>query len=94
MGYYINRTKNGSLPIKDKARALVEYEGATIVLRPSLVEPDKAIICVVDNGDFEAASYCYDKNEFDAFNDPYDYRPKIWLHMDKERTKQLTGCNR
>jgi hypothetical protein len=68
------------LPASGKAQKLIE-DGAKVVnaeFQPNLV-------CVVDNGFFEAAGYCFNENEFEAFNSPSDPRPKIWLvHPDAE----------
>jgi len=75
MGYYINKTSTGKeLPSSGKAQMLIE-DGAEEVL-PMFTEN---LICVVDNGFFEAAAYCYNEQEFKEFNDPSDNRPKRWL---------------
>ena len=75
MGFYINQNSKGQpLPAKGKAHALLQ-DGAIIVapeFQPNLV-------CVVRNPMFDAAGYCYDKDEFNAWTDPEDPRPKIWL---------------
>ena len=55
---------------------------------------DRAVICVVNNGPFEADAFAYDKDEMDAFNDPQDGRPKRWLVMDLNTAKKLTGFSR
>lgn len=71
-----------------------EY-GAEIVNKPtsfSTVPTDKAIVCVVNNSIFEAAAFCYDADEFEAFGRSDDYRPKTWLIMDRQMAKDLTGC--
>lgn len=48
-----------------------------------------AIVCVVDNGPFEAAAYCYSVNEFNAFNRPEDRRPKKWIAIqDVEKVRE------
>jgi hypothetical protein len=52
---------------------------------------DVAVICVVDNGPFEAAAYCFSPEEFRAFSDPTDSRPKTWLLVeDVAKVKALT----
>ena len=77
MGKYINTTsQNGVLPFQGKARKLID-DGATLILdKPSFQDN---LVCVVDNGAFEAAAYCYSEQEFQAFNEPTDYRQKSWL---------------
>ena len=75
MGYYINETSNGNpLPASGKVRALLA-DGAEIVE----AKFQSNLVCVVDNGFFEAAGYCYNEREFKAFNDTSDQRPKTWL---------------
>jgi hypothetical protein len=37
------------------------------------------LICVVNNGAFAAAGYCYNEREFEAFNQPSDDRLKKWF---------------
>jgi len=75
MGYYINENSKGeSLPSRGKARALI-LDGAKVV--NATFQPN--LVCVVENGLFDAAGYCYNEKEFTIFNDPTDYREKIWL---------------
>ena len=86
MGKYINQTSGGNpLPATLKAAELVK-DGATIVFNPKFQEN---LVCVVNNGPFEAAAYCYSQTEFDHFNDPKDYRAKIWLTY--PHAKELAG---
>jgi hypothetical protein len=76
MGLYINELPNGTpLPSKGKARVLLN-EGATYHQVDKFV-PN--LVCVVDNGPFEAAAFCYNINEYLAFTDKRDKRPKTWL---------------
>lgn len=74
MGYYINKNSKGEdLPAHGKVAALME-DGAKSCLpyfKPNL-------ICVVDNGMFEAAGYCYNEDEFEVFARE-DGRDKTWL---------------
>ena len=86
MGYYIEVPQN-----KGKAQQLVELYGAEILpAAPEFWHKDPAIICVVDNGPFEAAGFCYDSQELSFFKDP-DNRPRIWLTMDYKKVCELTG---
>jgi len=87
MGYYIQTGTN-----REKANVICEkYEGEIIKcpLCFSDIPDDKALICVVDNGIFEAAGYCYSESEFHAFNEASDHRQKIWLIMDKKKAESL-----
>ena len=88
MGYYIQVPE-----AKKKAKQLVKLYGGESVIRPetfSKIPEGKALICVIDNGLFEAAAFCYDQREFEVFSHP-DGRPKSWILMDLEKTKELTG---
>ena len=88
MGYYIQTPS-----AKSKARYLMDHEGA-VAMPPGMGwndRPDgKSIVCVVDNGAFEAAGYAFDKAEFEAFDRP-DGRPRAWLLMDTHRVRELSG---
>ena len=76
MGKYINQDSKGNpLPHHGKTRALIE-DSATVIKNPSW---QKDLVCVVDNGLFEAAAHCFDEREFMNFNDPMDHRRKTWL---------------
>jgi hypothetical protein len=95
MGYYINQTTKQHLGPLNKADALVDDEEAIeLPFAPDEFPTDRAIICVVNNGSFEAAGFAYDKREMDSFNDPDDWRPKRWLVMDLETAKKLSGYSR
>jgi len=87
MGYYIDG------PAKGKAVFIKGKYGADIISTPAVfnVPAGKALICVVDNGPFEAAAYCFNVREFKAFSDHADPRPKKWLLMDRSKAEELTG---
>lgn len=90
MGYYIQGPalrKAHYIHDKYGASYITQEEAKRIIQR----EPDRAIICVVDNGPFEAAGYCFNMREFEAFSDPSDNRPKQWLVMSKKKVHELTG---
>jgi hypothetical protein len=78
MGYYIERTSKGvPLSARGKANQLIsdgatELFGFEIRFQPNLV-------CVVENGPFDAAGWAFSKDEFNVFNDPNDPRRKRWL---------------
>ena len=75
MGYYIEG------PVHGKLQHICEkYKGIQIP-KPydfSVVPKDSALICVVNNGPFEAAAYCYNEQEFLAFKND-GTRPKKWI---------------
>lgn len=86
MGYYINKTSDGkALPARGKVAALIA-DGAQIIDLPFVWEED--IVCVVDNGLFEAAGYAYNQDELDAFAEP-DGRRRTWLRY--KHAKQQSG---
>ena len=92
MGYYIETgTRKGKAEqIMDSLDAIeISQDEARIFLEEGT---DCAIICVVDNGPFEAAAYCHDLKEFGQFTLSIDDRPKIWLMVnDRSRVETLTG---
>lgn len=76
MGKYINTINGVSLPAVGKAEVL-KANGAQEIEQPK--EFQENLVCVVNNGFFEAAGYCFNENEFKNFTLPTDYRPKTWL---------------
>lgn len=79
MGDYINVDSKGQrLPFRYKAAQLIK-DGAELLLEtPKAWEPN--LVCVVNNGDFEAAAYVRHARDLQDFSDPTDYmRPKVWL---------------
>jgi hypothetical protein len=90
MGFYIQ-----CLSDKCKAQYLVSEYSAKIIPKPKKfldIDADKAIICVIDNGEWEAAGFCYCEMEFKRFSND-DGRKKVWLIMDKNIVNKLTGLN-
>ncbi len=88
MGYYIEVPQS-----KGKAQQLVALHNAKIAAcLTSLdeVPDDQALICIVDNGPFEAAGYCYSQQELDDFSS-FDGRFKQWVLMDKALAEKLSG---
>ena len=78
MGKYINTLPTGeALPANGKADLLLTIEGAKRIPQPFIWVED--IVCVVSNGSFEAAAYCYSPEELKAFSIGSDYRPKTWM---------------
>jgi len=88
MGYYIQVPAH-----KDKAQQIVKLYGGRIIPYPLAFEDvpaHEALICVVDNGLFEAAAFCYDQDEFQAFSYP-DGRPRVWVVIDRKKACELSG---
>lgn len=89
MGYYIETPESTG-----KAEQLVllhEAEQLSDVMAFAEVPDGKALICVVENGAFDAAALCYSEAEHVAFNDVMDARPRSWLLMDKATAHQLAS---
>jgi hypothetical protein len=86
MGYYI-QTKYP----QNKARQIVEDYGANLVLSPDSFDfaGPNALICIVENPNFDAAAIAYNAAERDYFNSPDDDRPKVWLSLPKSKAIEL-----
>ena len=83
MGYYL-QTQH---PRNKAVQLCAEYPDARIIPQPETfdeIPEELALLCVVDNGPFEAAAYCQTQRDFDDFTDPEDIRPKVWMVMNKE----------
>lgn len=97
MGRYIEQYKDRDgqfRPLGDhgKARTLAE-NGATIIEQPGSffsVPQGQALICVADNGTFEAAAWVFDEAEWMRVTRP-DWRNKTWLTLDFALACELTG---
>jgi len=92
MGYYIEVPSS-----KNKTEQLIKLHDAKEVKCPELfsdVPNDKALICVIDNGLFEAAGYCYSPNEFREFKFDRSSQPRKWIIMDKDLAEKLSGYKR
>lgn len=89
MGYYINTPNN-----KQKAEQICrDVKMAKIVPEPlsyDCVAPSLGIICIVDNGPFEAAGFCYSEQEFEEFKRE-DGREKTWVLMPRKIAERLSG---
>lgn len=91
MGYYIETPEH-----RNKAKQIANLYGGQIVPMPefSKVPSDKAVIVVVSNFAFDAAAYAYNQDEFDAFHEPGDFRPKQYILMDKKQAEKWSGYSR
>jgi hypothetical protein len=82
MGKYVNATSKRSLGASydDKCEGILD-DGGIEVPRPERVVEN--LVCVVNNGPFAAAAYCFDQRELDCFLLERDKRPKRWFVWDK-----------
>lgn len=89
MGRYINsldpNSRDWELPAVGKVKELLKVPGSRImhftwIANISKETFPKDLVCVVDNGNFEAALYCYDYIEFrHALPHMGDDRPRTWM---------------
>jgi hypothetical protein len=89
MGFYIQAPLN-----LGKAEWISsEYGEAQLIPQPekfSDIPEEKFLICVVNNGPFEAAAVIYSEQEFREFTaDSTDNRPKKFLLLSREMTFKL-----
>lgn len=92
MGYYVNSTGTHPLPARGKAHLLLK-DGAIEVDCPKVIDEvpcGSALICVMDNGLFEAAGLIYSQSELNEFSKP-DGRFKRWLLMNKVTAHSVAG---
>ena len=69
MGYCIECDE----PCNKVAQILAREPTARQVAAPTTFPgPNIALVCVVSNGAFEAAGFCYNEHEWRAFTDPAD----------------------
>jgi hypothetical protein len=85
MGYYIETPHH-----QNKAKQLYDLYKAELVLDPENFDfaSDDALICVVENTNFDAAAIAYDANERDQFLLP-DFRERTWLKLPKKLVCEL-----
>ena len=77
MGKYINKDSKGRmLPAIGKTKMLLKDGAILIKANPGFQEN---LVCVVHNGPFEAAGYCYSAEEYEHWTDSRDMRYKQWL---------------
>ncbi len=93
MGYYIQTSV-----IKGKAKEIVSVLGGSIVSQSeanlAMKDATKGVICVVDNGPFEAAAFCYSENEFAEFTREDDFRPKQFVVLDRKIAEKESDYKR
>ena len=93
MGFYINPPDGRC---HHKGQWLIDNHNATeICVKDALdilesKDNTMGVICVVDNGPFEAAAFCFNTEEFHVFTRPGDCRPKEWFAMDRKTAEELS----
>jgi hypothetical protein len=94
MGFYINHDHKGNnLFPKGKTTQLAQIPNTILLDNPPKsfqeIPTNKALVCVVENSVFDAAGFCYDEREFEAFTAP-TLRKRNWLLMEKDLIYKLT----
>jgi len=90
MGKYVNiDLERRPLHARGKATALVQ-SGAERISEPTAFDqhPGKAVLCVVENGPFDAAAWAFSQGELECFKRE-DGRPKSWLTVDSSIIESL-----
>lgn len=79
MGFYINKIGDDFVPPRGKVQFILDHvPGAKIIAQPDRFRED--LVCVVDNGNFEGAGFCFDRQEMIAFLPTRsDRRPRTWM---------------
>lgn len=92
MGYYIETPMN-----TNKAEWLIGTHGAKAITPNEARQAHadgKGVVCVVNNGHFEAVAFIYSEQELSDFMpSASDHRPRRWLVMDLDVAKKLSGYN-
>lgn len=85
MGRYLNLPGMGATR---KAKFLQDNHAAIVISRNEtkdvVNDPEKAVVCVVENGMFEAAGFMYSERELEEFLNDTSGRPMTFLSMDKK----------
>ena len=91
MGYYINSINGEAAPPKGKVDFILARAYDSQLLPQPPTEWQEGLVCVVDNGAFEAAAYTYDEGEMNVFLAPDmgPQRPRQWLLVPE--AKALSG---
>ena len=76
--YYINELNGKTPPNIGKVKFILEnVEGSHTIPTPK--EWREGLVCVVNNGPFEAAAYAYNEPEMNEFKEPGSGRPRQWM---------------
>lgn len=89
MGYYIPgpTVGKGAYLIKEHDALPCSQAMAWMAIEHPTMVP----VCVVSNGDFEAAAVVYSDAEYEGFADRQDVRPKQWYVMNRTKAYELSG---
>lgn len=89
MGFYINKnTKGVALPARGKYNALMQDEGTVNVSGDEFV-PN--LVCVIENTFFDAALYCFSKEEYEVAKEPDMGKQRIRTWLTHPKAAELSG---
>lgn len=77
MGKYINSINGVKLPNQGKVNFIIAHMPSAIAIAPP-AQWNEFLVCVVDNGLYQAAAYAYDEIEMNRFLAVHN-RPVQWL---------------
>lgn len=87
MGFYLEVQEN-----QNKAGQLIKLGAVNIGLPPKRladIPKGKILVCVVQNGLFDAAGICYSEAELEEFKETRTGRRRTWLTMDAQKVAEL-----
>ena len=79
MGMYINEINGNPAPNLGKDQFIINNVSGSEILPLPPTQWQEGLVCVVDNGPFDAAGYCYDERELEHFKEERTGRPRKWL---------------
>ena len=87
MGYYIETPEN----LNKAGQLLAAHPAIREVKDQPAFDPtgQTVVVCVVENGPFDACAVAYSPGELDYFQSPDDPRPKRWLVVPRELVVKL-----
>jgi len=91
MGFYAETGRNVG-----KAEDLAQQNDGKVVTdmaARAAFERGDGVFVVVNNGPFEAAGFIFNEDEWAAFNDPNDHRPRKYVVMDRAVAERISGYN-
>ena len=87
MGFYVDRNLKGEPLASLHKHTQLVASGAEDVAGTKYF-PD--LVCVVSNGSFDAAGWCFSEDEYAVFRVP-DGRPKRWCRVGMDFLKEQFG---
>jgi hypothetical protein len=89
MGLYLEPAIDKSQWLRENGKAITPVIFGKSDINWEDIPEDKVLVCLVDNGPFQAAGVAYNKREMEAFNLEGDPRSKIWYYVDREKARAI-----